>query len=127
MGRFRAYGKKIVPYIGHIPNEIPEYTFGVKSNSDGDGFEYLAGVSVTSFDGVPQEFRTLRIPAQTYAVFMHRGHISTIRETMKAIWNAYIPQSGLKPVDAPDYESYSRLFDPKTGNGQVEIFIPIQP
>jgi AraC family transcriptional regulator len=118
--------QKLSPHIGNVPNEIPGCAYGVKFNSDNDGFEYLAGVAVSSFEGL-DEFRTARIPAQTYAVFTHRGHISTIRETMKAIWNEYLPQSGLKLIDAPEYESYGRIsFDPRTGNGNVDIFIPIQ-
>ena len=119
--------QKLTPYIGHVKNEVPGFAYGVKINADNDGFEYLAGVEVSSFEGLPAEFRTERIPAQTYAVFMHHGHISTIRETMKAIWNEYMPQSALTLVDAPEFESYGRLFDPQTGNGEVEIFIPVQP
>jgi len=120
--------QKLAPHIGHLPNEIPGYTYGAKLNSDNDGFEYLAGVALSGFEGLPQDFRTERIPAQTYAVFTHRGHISTIRETMKAIWNDYLPQSGLTLVDAPEFERYdSGSFYPRTGNGDVEIFIPIQP
>jgi AraC family transcriptional regulator len=118
--------QKLTPHIGHLPNEIPAYAYGVKINSDNDGFEYLAGVGVSSFENLPRELRTERIPAQTYAVFTHRGHISTIRETMKAIWSEYLPQSGLVVVDAPDYERYGAAFDPRSGNGDVEIFIPIQ-
>jgi len=118
--------QKLSPHIGHMPNEIPGYAYGVKFNSDNDGFEYLAGVAVSSFEGLPSELSTVRIPAQTSAVFTHRGHISTIRETMKAIWNDYLPQSELKVVDAPEYERYGPSFDPRTGSGDVEIVIPIQ-
>lgn len=119
--------QKLTPYIGHVASEIPGYAYGVKFNSDTEGFEYLAGVGVACFEGLPPEFRTERIPAQSYAVFTHRGHVSAIRETMKAIWNEYLPESGLKVVDAPDFERYGAAFDPQTGNGEVEIFIPIQP
>lgn len=119
--------QKLAPHIGHIPNELPDYAYGVKMNPDEDSFEYLAGVGVTSFDGLPAEFRTERIPAQSYAVFVHRGHVSTIRETMKAIWNEYLPASDLKLADSPEYESYGRLFMPATGMGEIEIYIPIDP
>ena len=119
--------QKLTPHIGHLENELPGHAYGVKINADNDGFEYLAGVAVSSFEGLPAELRTERIPAQTYAVFVHHGHISTIRETMKAIWNDYLPQTGLTLVDAPEFESYDNRFDPRTGNGDVEIFIPVQP
>jgi len=102
----------------------------VKFNSDDNGFEYLAGVALSSFDGLPSELRMVRIPAQDYAVFVHRGHVSAIRETMKAIWNEYLPQSALKVADATEFERYGSSFDPRSdprsGNGEIEIFIPIQ-
>lgn len=118
--------QRFAPYIGSVPNAAPGPAYGVKFNSDERGFEYLAGVEVSATDGLPKEFRTIHIPACTYAVFTHRGHISTIRETMSAIWNDYLPKSGLKPADTPEFESYGRLFDPATGNGEVDVFIPIE-
>lgn len=118
--------QRLGPHIGRVANQVPGPAYGVKFNSDDDGFEYLAGVAVSSFDGLPAEFRTIRIPPCTYAIFTHRGNVSTIRETMAAIWNEYLPHSGLKVADAPDFESYGRLFDPATGNGEVDIFIPIE-
>ena len=118
--------QRLAQYLGHIPNEIPGYTYGLKMNSDDNGFEYLACARVSSFDGLPGEFRTERVPAQTYAVFTHRGHISTIRETMMAIWNDYLPNSELELADAPEYESYGKQFNTATGKGDVEIYIPIK-
>jgi AraC family transcriptional regulator len=45
---------------------------------------------------------------------------------MTAIWNKWIPQSGLKVVAAPSFERYGPEFNPKTGLGGVEIWIPIE-
>ena len=118
--------QKLGPHIGNTRNEIPGYAYGVKMNPDDDGFEYLAGIRVSSFEGLPPDFRTERLPAHTYAVFVHRGHISTIRNTMMAIWNEYLPNSDLRVIDAPEFESYGRFFDTGSGKGDVEIFIPIE-
>jgi len=119
--------QRLGPHIGRLPNEISGYAYGVIFNNDDEGFEYLAGVALSAFDGVPDEFTTFRVPAQTYAVFVHHGHISAIKETMKAIWTNRLPESGLKPLDAPSYERYGPSFDPRTGNGDVEIFMPVHP
>ncbi len=48
---------------------------------------YISGVEVGGFSDIDPEFMRLRIPAQRYAVFAHRDHISTIRNTMRAIWS----------------------------------------
>ena len=64
----------------------------------------------------------VRIPEQRYAVFTHRDHISTIRRTINTIWNHWLPASGMKAADAPNFERYDENFDPLTGNGGLEIW-----
>ncbi|AKC68913.1 GyrI-like domain-containing protein [Pandoraea oxalativorans] len=56
----------------------------------------------------------------------HKAHISTIHKTVHTIWHQWLPQSGLQAADAPDFERYSADFDPVTGAGTLEIWIPVQ-
>jgi len=119
--------EKFAPHIGHVAGQVGNVTYGVCCNADGAGnFEYVAGVEVTSFDDVPAEFSRVRVPAQRYAVFSHREHISRLRATCHAIWNKWLPGSGYEHADAPDFERYDERFDPRTGNGVVEIWVPIR-
>ena len=67
----------------------------------------------------------LRIPPQTYAVFLHTDHISNIGATCSVIWNQGLPDSGYKAADSPWFEHYSEEFDGRTGLGGLEIWIPI--
>ena len=41
-----------------------------------------------------------------YAAFTHQGHVSTIRGTMNAIWNNWLPASEYEAADAPGFERY---------------------
>ena len=66
------------------------------------------------------------IPEQRYAVFTHADHVASIRRTVNAIWNQWLPASGLKAADAPNFERYDEAFDPATGNGGFEIWIPVR-
>ena len=75
---------------------------------------------------LPPELTRLRIAAQKYAVFAHRDHISTIRNTVMTIWNRWLPESGHEVADAPDFERYTDSFDPRTGKGGLEIWIPLK-
>jgi AraC family transcriptional regulator len=59
-------------------------------------------------------------------VFKHSGHISTIRSTWNAVWNQWFPQSGYEALDAPDFERYGEEFDPDSGDGGLEIWIPVK-
>jgi AraC family transcriptional regulator len=113
--------------VACIPGRIGPVAYGVCCNGDDAGnFDYIAGVQVSDFSDLPREFSSVRIPEQRYAVFTHREHISTIRRTVNTIWNHWLPASGLKAADAPFFERYDENFDPLTGNGGLEIWIPVR-
>lgn len=113
--------------VGEIPDRMGQVAYGVCCNGDDSGnFDYIAGVEVSDFSDLPREFGRVRIPEQKYAVFTHGEHISTIRRTVNTIWNQWLPASGLKVADAPNFERYDGNFDPLTGNGGLEIWIPIR-
>lgn len=123
--------RRLVPHLGHIQNQVggalADVTYGVCANSDDHGnFDYLAGVEVTEFSDLPADFATLRIPAQRYAVFRHVEHISQIRTTMRAIWTVWLPASPYEAADAPLFERYGPEFDPRTGEGGLEIWLPVK-
>jgi len=119
--------QRFTPWLGNVPGQVGTVAYGVCCNSDGAGnFEYIAGVEVASFDDLPAEFRPVRIPRHRYAVFTHGNHISTIRGTWYTIMNQWFPQSGHELADAADFEQYDDRFDPHTGSGEVEIWLPLR-
>jgi AraC family transcriptional regulator len=124
-----ALWQKLVPHLGHVPGQARKsgVTYGVCHNMDSDGnFDYLAGVEVTEFSQLPDDFSRLRVPAQRYAIFSHAGHVSTIRSVSMAIWTKGLPESGYEALDAPFLEYYGEAFDGKTGTGGFEIWIPLK-
>ena len=113
--------------VDNIPDRVGKVAYGVCCNGDDSGnFDYIAGVEVSDFSDLPREFSRVRIPAQKYAVFTHSEHISTIRRTVNTIWNHWLPASGMKAADAPNFERYDEKFDPLTGNGGLEIWVPVR-
>lgn len=119
--------QRFTRFLGEIAGQIGSTTYGVCYNTDDEGgMDYLTGVEVRDFSGMPAEFAYLRVPAMKYAVFLHRQHISMIRGTWNAIWNGWLPQSGHEVADAPIVERYDQRFDPLSGNGEVELWVPLQ-
>jgi AraC family transcriptional regulator len=113
--------------VANIPAPVGKVAYGVCCNGDDAGnFDYIAGVEVSNFTDLPREFSRVRIPEARYAVFAHRDHISTIRRTVNTIWNHWLPASGFQMADAPNFERYDENFDPLTGNGGFEIWVPIK-
>jgi AraC family transcriptional regulator len=113
--------------VAGIPARIGPVAYGVCCNGDDAGnFDYIAGVEVADFSDLPRGLGRIRIPEQRYAVFTHSDHVASIRRTVNTIWNQWLPASGLKAADAPNFERYDEKFDPVTGNGGFEIWVPVR-
>ena len=118
---------RFMPYIGHIDGQVGTTTYGVICNADDSGsIEYITGVQVREFPDHPAEFSRLRIPPQTYAVFEHRDHVSAVSATWQTIWNHALSDAGHEATDGPAFERYDERFDPRTGLGGLEIWVPIK-
>jgi AraC family transcriptional regulator len=122
-----AQWQRFVPYIGHIPGQVGNITYGVCCNGDEQGnFDYVCGIEVKDFADLALEFARIRIAPQHYAVFTHRGHVSTMRCTVATIWNKWLPESGREVAAAPGFERYQD-FDAERGGGIIEIWLPLKP
>lgn len=122
-----AQWQRFGPHIGHIPGQVGRAAYGVVCNSDDAGnIEYISGVEVSDFSRLPADWSRLRIPEQRYAVFFHGGHVSTIRRTWATIFAKWLPESGLEAAGGPEFERYDQRFDPVSGNGGFEIWIPVR-
>jgi AraC family transcriptional regulator len=122
-----AQWQRFLPHFGRVAGQVGKVAYGVCCNGDDAGnFDYIAGVEVTDFSQLPRDWARVRIAPQRYAVFAHPGHISTIRGTWNAIWNEWLPTCGLERADAPDFERYGEMFDPVSGSGGLEIWIPVK-
>ncbi len=126
MGGIPSQWERFLTHFGHIPTRFDKVAYGVICNADDAGnFDYICGAEVSEFPSHPEEFARLRIPPQTYAVFLHADHISNIGATCSAIWNQGLPDSSYKAADSPWFERYGEEFDGRTGLGGLEIWIPI--
>jgi AraC family transcriptional regulator len=115
-------------YVPLIPQAISDpspVTYGAIYNGADESFGYLSGVELPRGKSAPQNMVSLLLAAQSYLVFRHPGHVATLRDTCSAIWTDWLPASGRSVVEAPWFERYGDEFDPVTGNGGLEIWIPI--
>jgi len=113
-------------HIGHVPGQSGTVCCGACFNTDDTGFDYVAGVEVRDFAALPAEYARLRVSAQRYAVFTHQDHVSGLHGTLTAIFNEWLPASGLSPADSPVFERYDERFDAHSGQGGFEIWVPVE-
>ena len=109
-----------------IPYKRDRIPIGVTYSADDDGqFQYMCGAEVYRFSAHSRALSHLEIPPRQYAVFEHRGHVSTIYETYRSIWNEAMPATGRVVADAPVIERHNPAFDPRTGEGGLTLWIPL--
>lgn len=119
--------QRFAPWIGHIPHQVPHVSYGVVfSGGDDVTTDYLTAMEVSEFSDVPAPLSRLRLGAQRYAVWTHAGHISEIQSVWRAIWGEWVPHKVKLRGDAPFFERYPETFDPITGNGGFEIWLPVE-
>lgn len=114
--------------MGPPPGRVGEASYGVICGASVEErwMEYMCAVQVQTLHDVPPEYGRVRITGQTYAVFTHAGGASTVGSTWDAIWGDWLPRSGYQAANAPDFELYEERFDPVSGSGIIEIWVPIQ-
>jgi AraC family transcriptional regulator len=130
MQEIPALWQRFEPYLDKIPGQVSRVSYGVCFPST-DGFGYMAGVEVGSTEGLPGEFSVVTMPAERYAVFAHKGHISKLSETCRAIEHEWLPLSRFSfALGAPGspgfFERYGESFDATIGAGDVEVWVPIR-
>ena len=111
-----------------LPGQQGRTTYGVVCGNDPEqqSFEYMTAVEVADLAAIQPPLGRMRVPAQRYAVFTHRGHVSGLRETWAAIWSDWLPRSGEHAANTPDFERYDPArFDARTGTGEIEIWFPV--
>jgi AraC family transcriptional regulator len=121
-GQWQDFG----PMIGHLPGQQNGVAYGVIYNGDDERFDYLTGVAVEDFSSLRADTARLRIPQQHYAVFRSAGHVTQLQGVCNAVWADWLPASGYEVVDAPWFERYPESFDPATGGGGFEIWLPLE-
>lgn len=120
--------QSFAPYFGKISGQVGRKAYGLCFLM-ANGVDYLSGVEVSGSSGLPHDFTMVSIAAQRYLVFAHDDHVSKLHITCDGIAE-WLPTSGYeaaKTPGAPDFfERYSEEFNPSTGMGGMEVWVPIK-
>jgi AraC family transcriptional regulator len=134
-GRFSVAGMRDIPalwrqfmeFYPSIKDKLDPAPWAVVSAPDDDGmFDYACAIVVEPTSVLPSGLNRITVRAHRYAVFTHTGHVSLIRGTYEEIWNSALAAHGWTLADRPVLESHRAGFDPRTGEGGLDIWIPVE-
>jgi AraC family transcriptional regulator len=123
---WQAFG----PIMATIPGAIPGAAYGLNlapaDLNDESGFDYFAAIRVRSLNDLPEGLSGARIEARTWAQFESKGHVSNIGATCAAA-GEWLARSGRAPknLSMQMIEYYGPDFDPRTGLGGCEVWVPV--
>jgi len=116
-------------YLPEMRIDGPPPAFGISGPmpEGSEGFDYFAGAPLPKGGDPLPGLIEMTLPAGTYARFTHEGHISGIRATCAAIYEAGIPELGREPDNRwfSFVEYYGPDFEPSTGMGTVEVWVKL--
>ena len=113
---------------GSLPPPRDDNAYGACRDPGPEEFDYLCAISVSD-DPVPltEPMQSWQIPQAQYALFRDRGHISGIKPLLSTIFQTWLPQSDWQIAPLPVIECYHEEFNPQTGEGGYEVWIPVRP
>lgn len=123
-----AQWQRFASHHGLIPGQVTAVSYGLCHSMNTEGFQYLCGVEIAHGENLAEGLTCRALPLRHYAVFNHNDHVSIIRNTIDAIWRQWLPASKYSADQQAGffYERYGETFDPVTGFGDIEIWIPIE-
>lgn len=115
--------------IPSIPKTGPGVTYGVVAAPPPgeEGFEYAPSVAIKSADELPEGLKAIRIAEHDYAIFRHPGHIADMPAVCNAIFGDWCASADRRPaeISIQMLEFYPESFNPMTGEGGFEIWLPL--
>lgn len=139
-GRFQKNDTSEIPALwetveGRWEQLLPLMTEGgigacIGDSGRTDRFDYIAGVIADAEAEAPEGMVKIVIEPQTYAVFTHkltgRNINIDLKPTLQHIFGTWLPNSGYRLSESPDFEFYGERFDPATKTGEIDFYVPVQ-
>lgn len=115
-----------------ISHKVDHNCYGLcmKEAQDSPELYYMACCEVSDFVDLPAALSPVILPSHCYAVFQHTDSVIHISETIGEIFDHWLPHSDYELVQQSAHclhhlEKYGEQFNPETGLGGVEIWVPV--
>lgn len=123
--------QRFAPQIPALSGKNMGTTYGVVlAGSEPDSIKYFCGVEASENAKALMGFIRVSIPAHRFAKFSHHDHVSKLHETEMAIMDNWMTEHQNEVARDSKLplmvEYYGPKFNPQTGTGDMEVWIPIK-
>lgn len=125
--------ERLIPRVNEIERRVGGEMYGViyarpaAERAHCDELVYVAGVAVSDAGKLPDGMTSRTVPSGRFAVFVHRGPIQGIRETVSEIYRVWLPQSGYEHAGIADVELYDHRFCLDSPDSEMEYWVSVRP
>jgi AraC family transcriptional regulator len=126
MSDIQGLWTKFISRLKEVPKRKGWVTYGACRANPDKTLEYTAAIEVDEPGPVPDDFTAFTIGGGFFALFTHTGHIRDIGQTWTSIHDVWMKEEGYIHRDAHDFEVYDERWNPKTGEGEVDIYIAVE-
>ena len=125
--------QSFIPQIPLIPNRIDQNKISMAiyeadyfgSFSPARLFDKWAAVEVNTFNIIPDNLQSFKIPAGMYAVFQYKG-LSSDNSIFHYIFSEWLPKSGYRLDNRPHFEILGDKYQNNHPDSEEEIWIPVK-
>lgn len=116
-----------------LPLQQDKYLYGASrlpassSHDHPDELEYLAAISVDAGSKPKESLELWKIPASRYACFTHHGPVSQIGETLRHVYEIWLPGSTYALAHSPALDRQDERFHYGGKDCALDCLIPIRP
>jgi AraC family transcriptional regulator len=111
--------------LAHPTLESSAHFYGASPCTNDHKIHYLSGVHHQPTDPTPDGER-LTLEAGEYAV-VTVADTTQLRDTWGWIFNSWLPNSGRRERNAPEFERFTAISEAGSPIGPVELWIPLEP
>ncbi|SHO56873.1 GyrI-like domain-containing protein [Vibrio quintilis] len=129
-GEFSGIGKaweRLFPAAESIQNIVQDDQFwGITTGINEAENAYTAAKQVSEISEANAELASFDIPAQQFAVFVHRGNPMAMGQTIQSAFQ-WLAQSDYQLSDSFNLEMYDSRCDPENPDGYIiDLLFPVQ-
>jgi AraC family transcriptional regulator len=115
-----------------LPEPRDKYLYGAcrcpaeSTRGHPDELEYLVGINVPAKTPAPTGTELWSIPASTYALFVHRGPVSRLEETINYAFGTWLPRSDYVHTGGPNFDRSDERYRDGGDDCEFDFLVPVQ-